>query len=154
MEPEYPLVLRPPEAGLVLPSMSAGFLSLVLLVLGAAAASLPLCLAGVLLLLLALGAYLYRRGCRLELDPESVTEVTPFSRRRTCWTEGDLLVIRRSRSRRFRILDGGNGLADTAARLQKGSRILFTIPLSWQESRGFPRALSLLESLPLPKKYI
>ncbi len=147
-----PIELRPPEAVLVLPAMFLSFFSLLALVLGAAA-GLPLpAAAGALALAGSLLLFQYQKRCVITLKEDRLIVSVPFSRTVCLYADADLLLLRRSRSRRR--WTAGLGLQDVAARLQKGNRVLAVIPASWREARNFEAAMSFLESLPLPKKYL
>ncbi len=148
-----PIEVGPTEAGVLLPSMFLGFFSLVALVLGTAAAVWPLALGGGLLLAGSLALAWYRRRCRILVEEDQLTVYSPFSVTVCRYEQADLLLLRRSRTRRP-AMAGGTGLEAVGARLQQGSRVLATIPASWQESRGYRDALAFLERLPLRKKYL
>lgn len=151
---KLPIALRMPEEKLALVLLIAGFIGLVILLLGAAAGMWIFCAAGAAVLVLtALWAFGQRRT-EIVVQTDRITVRTPWSEQDYPY-EGKNLLLRRSWAVTNRRLGTfGMGLADVAIQLRQGSRPVVTIPVSWRGSRGFGEAMTFLESLPIQKRYL
>ena len=151
---QLPIVLRALAHYLAFGTIASSVWGIPAVILGVVTQQWLLCVVGAIILG---GMVLWlqeQRQTSISIEVEQITLCTGRSTQSFPYAGNNLLLRRSWTVTRDRAGTLGRGLADVAIQLRQDRRPLVTVRSAWGKGPEFERALTFLETLPIPKQYI